>query len=67
MNNCNELRSELASLYKDLREKKVDPKDVKELTNIAGKMIHSALAQIKYYDLRKEQPDIQFLAEKKAK
>lgn len=67
MKNVNEMRENLSSLYSDLRKGSVDRKDVKELTNICGKMINSAMVQVKYYAERKEMPDITFLNETKTK
>lgn len=63
MKNCSELRKELSALYHDLRSGKVEPKTAGELTNIAGKMISSAVAQVKYAQQRKESPKIEFLDE----
>lgn len=63
MQNVNEMRTNLSELYSDLKSGKVDRKDVKELTNICGKMINSAMVQVKYYAERKEVPKIAFLDE----
>jgi len=67
MKNVNEMRDNLADLYADLRSGKADRKDVKELTNICGKMINSAMVQVKYYAERKETPEIDFLNEKSSR
>lgn len=64
MQNVNELRAALSSLYADLRAKKIEPNEAKELTNIAGKMITSAAVQVKYAIARKEAPEILFLEER---
>lgn len=64
MQNVNELRTALSSLYDDLRAKKLEPNEARELTNIAGKMIASAAVQVKYAIARKEAPEIKFLEEK---
>jgi hypothetical protein len=63
MKNVNELRTELSSLYADLRSGKIDRKEVSELTNIASKMISSAMTQVSYYHQRNEAPNIAFLNE----
>ena len=63
MKNVNEMRDNLSQLYNDLRKGKVERNDVKELTNICGKMISSAAIQVKYYSERKEIPNIPFLSE----
>lgn len=65
MRNVNEMRSELSKLYADLRSGKADRRDVKEMTNICGKILNSALIQVKYYAERKETPSIKFLDENK--
>lgn len=61
MNNCEELRVALASVFADLKAGAIKPKDAKELANLAGKMISSAKVQVDYYALRKETPLIPFL------
>jgi hypothetical protein len=66
MKNASEMRNKLSTLFDDLRTGSVDRKDVKELTNICGKMISSAAAQVKYSSERKEIPQIAFLDEPKS-
>jgi hypothetical protein len=61
MKNVNELRTQLASVFSDLRSGNIKHKDAAELANIAGKMIASAKVQIEYHALRKESPNISFL------
>lgn len=63
MQNVSEMRDELSELFRELRANKIDRKDVKEMTNICGKMISSAMVQVKYYAERKEVPQIPFLSE----
>lgn len=63
MKNVSKMRDNLSDLYNDLRNGKADRKDVKELTNICGKMVSSAMVQVKYYAERKETPQIAFLNE----
>ena len=63
MKTASSMRDDLAKLYEDLRAGRVDRKDVKEMTNIAGKIISSAAVQVKYFAERKERPDIAFLNE----
>lgn len=62
MKNANELRNELSEIFAGLKSGDIDAKVAAEMSNIAGKMINSAKAQIEYYALRKEQPTINFLA-----
>lgn len=64
MKNIEELRDNLASVFEDLRAGAIKPGEAAELSNIAGKMINSAKAQIEYYSLRKEAPEIEFLKTK---
>ena len=63
MNNAHELRTELAAVFAALRAGEIKASDAAELANLAGKMINSAKAQVEYYALRKEAPNIQFLDE----
>lgn len=63
MKNCKELRDNLAQVFEDLRGNKIDAAKAAELANIAGKMINSAKAQIDYYALIKDAPNIDFLKE----
>lgn len=61
MKNVNELRNELSDVFNKVKSGEIDIKQAAELTNLAGKMINSAKAQIDYYALRKETPVITFL------
>ena len=61
MKTAESLRTELGALYEQLKNGQIEHKNASELTNIAGKMISSAMAQLKYYGLRKETPSIEFL------
>lgn len=63
MKNVKELRNELASLYSEIKAGRVDRKVATELTNVAGKMIDSAMVQVHYYRHRKESSNIEFLNE----
>lgn len=66
MKNVEELRVRLASVFTDLQAGKIKPGEASELANLAGKMINSAKVQVEYYALRKETPDIGFLATTKS-
>ena len=61
MKNAEALRTELASVFAQLRAGAIKPGEAAELANVAGKMISSAKVQIEYYALRKEAPSISFL------
>ena len=61
MQNCDELRAELALTFAKLKAGEIKPSEAAELANIAGKMIGSAKVQVEFYSLRKEMPDIKFL------
>jgi hypothetical protein len=59
--NIRDLRSELCSVFEQL---KGDPRRVdqaKELSNAAGKIIGTCKVEIEYAGMRKEKPTIQFL------
>ncbi len=49
MQNCDELRAELASTFAKLKAGEIKPTEAAELANIAGKMIGSAKVQVEYY------------------
>lgn len=61
MKNVDELRENLSQVFLDLKGGAIGASEASELANIAGKMINSAKAQIEYYALRKEAPNIEFL------
>lgn len=61
MKNVNELRVQLSSVFQQLKNGEIKPKEAAELANLAGKMINSAKVQVEYYTLRKETPRIDFL------
>ena len=61
MNNCDELRKELAQTFTALKAGEIKPSEAAELANLAGKMIGSAKVQVEYYALRKEAPRIEWL------
>lgn len=61
MQNCDELREELALTFAKLKSGEIKPSEAAELANLAGKMIGSAKVQVEYYVLRKEAPRINFL------
>ena len=65
MNNIEELRAELAGVFTQLKTGVMKHSDARELANISGKMIASAKLQLEYCKLRKEAPDIPFIAHKK--
>jgi hypothetical protein len=61
MNNCDELRKELAKTFAQLKAGEIKTSEAAELANLAGKMIGSAKVQVEYYAMRKEAPTIEFL------
>jgi len=61
MQNCDELRKELALTFAQLKAGAIKPSEAAELANLAGKMIGSAKVQVEYYVLRKESARINFL------
>lgn len=62
MNNIVELRNELTTLFLKIKSGQIEHKVSKELNNTAGKIINTARAQLEYYALRKEKPQIAFLS-----
>jgi len=69
MKNISDLTTELTSLYQALKLGNIDVKIATEMNNTAGKIINTQRVQLEYAELRKEQPDIEFMktnAKKKA-
>ena len=46
MQNCDELRAELAQTFAKLKAGEIKPSEAAELANLAGKMIGSAKVQV---------------------
>jgi hypothetical protein len=65
MRHISELTIELSSLYEGLKNGTVDVKVATEMNNTAGKIINAQRVQLEYAELRKEQPDIEFMSSKK--
>ncbi|MGH8379288.1 hypothetical protein [Pseudomonas sp.] len=61
MKNAEELRKNLADVFRQLQAGEIDAKDASELANLGGKMINSAKVQVEYFALRKEAPKIAWL------
>jgi hypothetical protein len=61
MQNAEQLRTELAQIFEDLKNKKITSKEAAEFANLAGKINQGAKIQLEYYALRKEKPEIEFL------
>ena len=64
MKHISELTIELSELYEGLKTGAVDVKVAAELNNTAGKIINAQRVQLEYAELRKEQPDIDFMKTK---
>jgi len=65
MKNITELRQALTKLFDQIRDGSVDVKVASEMNNTAGKIISSLKVQLDYAELRKEQPEIPYLGDKK--
>ena len=61
MKNINDLTTELAQVFQDLKDEKLTPKIASEMNNAAGKLINSIKIQLEYSHLRQEKPDITFM------
>ena len=64
MKHISELTTELSALYEGLKNGTMDVKIATEMNNTAGKIINAQRVQLEYADLRKEQPDIDFMKTK---
>lgn len=65
MQHISELTKELSELYEGLKSGAIDVKVATEMNNTAGKIINAQRVQLEYAELRKEQPDIEFMRPKK--
>jgi hypothetical protein len=65
MQHISELTKELSELYEGLKTGAIDVKVATEMNNTAGKIINAQRVQLEYADLRKEQPNIEFMSKKK--
>jgi len=59
--NIRDLRDDLIQLYEDLKEKRIGLKEVKELTNTAGKIMNSAKLELEYRSFVGNKEEILFL------
>ena len=64
MKHISELTTELSALYDGLKNGSIDVKIATEMNNTAGKIINAQRVQLEYAELRKEQPDIDFMKTK---
>lgn len=67
MKHISELTTELSALYDGLKNGSIDVKVATEMNNTAGKIINAQRVQLEYAELRKEQPDIDFMKTKAKK
>lgn len=63
MNNAHELRQALANNFAAIKSGDMDIAQAEAMTNIAGKMISSAIAQLKQSEHNNTPSDIAFLRE----
>ena len=61
MNNINDVRKNLALLFSDLKNGKIEHQEAKELNNCAGKIINSCKVQLEYQKYRGGRVSIKFL------
>ena len=54
ISNVNDLRNNLSDVFEALRNGNIAHKEAKEISNLAGKMINSAKAQLDYHAMRKD-------------
>jgi hypothetical protein len=62
MKNVTDLTENLTQLYAALKDGTIDVKVAAEMNNTAGKIINVQKVQLEYANLRKEAPQIAFLA-----
>lgn len=61
MENIKALRTEMADVFKQLKEETIETKRAHELSNAAGKILGTVAAQLKYALQRGEVPYVEFL------
>ena len=61
MKNIEEVRAELAAVFRGLKDGTIDTKVAGELTNCAGKIINTLKVELEFAAQRKETPNIPFL------
>lgn len=61
MNSIEELRNELANVFKGLLDGSIEAGEAKEINNSAGKIIGTLKVELEYADLRNERPHIKFI------
>lgn len=66
MKNIIAVRTELASVFQQLKSGEIKPAQAAELSNCAGKIINSLKVELEYYAARKETPHIEFFGNDKA-
>jgi hypothetical protein len=63
MTTITDIRNDLVAVFNGLRDGTIDAKQAVEVNNTAGKIISTAKAQLGYYALRGEVPQIAFLGD----
>lgn len=61
MKNIQELRDSLLSNIKEIKSGDLPVKEAEAITNTAGKVLNTVLAELKYSEMRQEKPEIEFL------
>ena len=61
INNANDLRVQLSAVFEDLRAGKISVDEADSFANLGGKIIGSAVAQVKYNEMRNSSTVIEFL------
>lgn len=59
--NIDEVRQRLLIGFNALCNGTVEPKEIAEINNTAGKIFSSLKVQLEYHDMRGEKPEIEFL------
>jgi hypothetical protein len=61
MKNIEQLRNSLLTNIGDIKSGRLPVKEAEAITNTAGKVLNTVIVQLKYAELRKEEPNIDFL------
>ena len=64
MNNIKDLTNDLKNVYQEAREGKIEHKQLKELANVAGKILKAAALNLEYNRYQNDNAPIEFLETK---
>ena len=61
MKNIEQVRDQAVDIFNKMKAGEIDHSTCKELSNVIGKIVSTCTVQLKYAELRHEEPEIPFL------